>query len=215
MVAILKSFVESLSEYLSINEPELFRVVESISLLEDNDTYHISLSKIFSLPHHILDSFQETLKLRSRKIVDPFWIQIDYRRGLECLYNPEKNKLFITCPISIDEKRAYASPLHILVKDLIDPILMEHKLPLFYDPPKFHQSLASITIKEGCLLTFDESEAFKSSITEICNSLWKKFATELSGSKILEQYIDEIHLRMGGRKQQSVRFPLSLKKSKI
>jgi hypothetical protein len=117
---------------------------------------HLSLSKCFSLQLAFIDSFVNKLAQRI-KIERSTKLFVDHREhGGTILVNEEKTRSFLSWKV-----KANTSLLRIVKH--VDSILAEYGMPLYYDPPIFHISLASFAGNLEDLKNIDPAEDHSSS----------------------------------------------------
>ncbi|XP_002739047.1 U6 snRNA phosphodiesterase 1-like [Saccoglossus kowalevskii] len=96
------------------------------------DDFHVSLSRTVVLQHHWINSFIEALR---QCFIDcsSFTLVLE---TLEFYTNDEKTRSFLGLKVSIGHDYLLE-----LVK-LVDECLLEFRLPIFYEKPSFHVSIA-------------------------------------------------------------------------
>ncbi|XP_068155427.1 U6 snRNA phosphodiesterase 1 [Drosophila tropicalis] len=94
--------------------------------------FHLSLSRTIVLQHHQIEEFSKSLK-----------DSLESQRGFcACLQdlriytNEERTRTFI----AVEVNAAYKEKLCLILKS-IDQVMLDYRLPRFYDPPSFHVSL--------------------------------------------------------------------------
>lgn len=192
------------------------KTLDPISLLNNikfsalSEEYHISLSKILSLPYHLLEPFKRDLRVAISKCnINSFDIKfIPYRQPTKCFFSENETRCFIAWRISNEE------PLKRLLNECIHPILNRYKLPLFYDPPIFHLSWAVSDVIDQVDLEYK-----KNLLEELILSQYKKwiqaetryFSFDVNHETDFQCKIDCLHLKLGGRAENSIVFPFSNK----
>ncbi|KAI7898175.1 U6 snRNA phosphodiesterase Usb1 [Cokeromyces recurvatus] len=112
--------IKKISAYLN-NQVELMK-----------EEFHISLSRPIYFRKYQLDSFTSDIR-NAVKDIESFNISF---AQLACLTNEEKTRSFLTLEIG----NGYNELLHCMKS--IDTILTQYRKPVFYNPPRFHTSIA-------------------------------------------------------------------------
>ncbi|KAH8326684.1 hypothetical protein KR067_011935 [Drosophila pandora] len=100
--------------------------------LTANESLHLSLSRTVVLQHHQIDEFSRSLKTALHSCTG-FSASLN---GLRIYTNDESTRTFVA--VQLDA--AFRDKASTLLNP-IDSVMLEYRLPPFYDPPSFHVSL--------------------------------------------------------------------------
>lgn len=173
-----------------------------------DEEYHISLSRILSLPYHLLEPFKRDLKIAISKCnINPFNIKfIPYIQSVKCFFSEDGTRCFIAWKVSNEE------PFKMILNECIHPVLNQYKLPLFYDPPIFHLSWAVSDLIDETILESTKNlleKSISSTYKEWIETETKCFSFGINHEANFQYTIDSMHLKFGGRAQNSIIFPFS------
>ncbi|XP_041987086.1 U6 snRNA phosphodiesterase [Aricia agestis] len=120
-------------ESLNIITENFANQIESIGLeCKKCDDFHISLSKTFVLKYHLIAPLTESLQ-EVFNTCDSFELGF---HSIAIYCNEEETRTFVALKADI-----YSSRGLLMITQKIDNILVEYKLPQFYDDPSFHMSI--------------------------------------------------------------------------
>lgn len=116
---------------------------------------HISVSRVFTLPHHCLSSFNETLQEKLVNLKSPKALSLALGDELKIFLNEEKSRTFIALPIFTNK--------HLQdILECCDQTLLQFGKEAFYQPAEFHISLAWVLgNRKSQLELFDLSTIFE------------------------------------------------------
>lgn len=96
---------------------------------------HLSLSKVFTLQYHWIESFNQSLKSKLKQKVTKFPLGLSSK--LKIFVNEDSTRTFVT--VEINENQALKQAL-----SCVDETLVEFGQEIFYKPAEFHISLVWI-----------------------------------------------------------------------
>lgn len=112
----------------------------------NNSSVHVSMSRPFVLQLSSIESFVAKLNQRLQHL--PTTTLRVHPKSERILVNDEKTRSFWTWPVD-------PNPTLLAILEEIDSVLQIYNLPVYYDPPLFHISLASVV---GDLTTMSGSK---------------------------------------------------------
>eukprot|EP01132_Coremiostelium_polycephalum_P001160 gene1160-1470_t len=110
---------------------EIKMIGKCVSIEEDVDDYHISLSRTFPIREHHIDSIEKELKMLFRN-QHKFYINLD---SATVFTNDNRSRLFISSLVQLNKQ------LVVNLIRLVDKCLELFKFPVFYDEPEPHLSI--------------------------------------------------------------------------
>jgi hypothetical protein len=122
-------------------------------------SYHLSLSRHVFLRPHMIDLFIRRISSAFKNVEQ---VAIFLKPEMKMYLNDNKNTAFIAVPVDVDR-----SPVCIELIQKVDSVLEKFDLPVYYENPSPHVSLARTCRASGyeefepieTLLKFDESQS--------------------------------------------------------
>lgn len=88
---------------------------------------------------------------------------IDFDSIMTQYFNDERTRAFLACNV----RKGYRQMMQVL--DLVNNVLLKHRLKSFYDPPKFHASFASYPLTGAAAM--DKLELCATDTIKLSNDL--------------------------------------------
>ncbi|KAH8294703.1 hypothetical protein KR018_001873 [Drosophila ironensis] len=165
-----KGCAEPLEEFQASAIAKLSPEVE----LRANDDLHLSLSRTVVLLHHQIDAFAQSVQTALRNC-NGFLAGL---QGLQVYTNDERTRTFIAAKLD----SAFTEKATRLLQ-AIDLVMVDYRLPRFYEPPSFHISLLWCVGDQEKLLSGKLAELQKL----------------LNDQETLTLLASEVHLKCGNR----------------